>query len=118
MATPNISQEMQDCIPYIKALSVYGLDKAEWFEKLSKLSIDNLISLMTIMEIGRDHYLMDSYKTRPNPELLYKQHKRVAIKHHQNKRKADLINCILEKLLLHRYMETAFLVLGLYKISA
>lgn len=104
---------MQNCIPYIKELRNQNLDEQDLANSLYKLSADELFTIVTIMEIGRDHYLMDICTPNAKPEAIYGKHKRVVLKSHQDKTKAELVHYILTKILLCRYMDTAMTVLSL-----
>ena len=117
MALTKAQKEMQKCIPFVKALSQKDVNKETWREVLLQENMFTLISILAILEIGRDSFFSDTFKPKSNPETFFSRHRNVTVREQQNATKDILVKFILNKLLLHKYMETAYTVLSLENLD-
>lgn len=116
MAKSQLQRDAVKCLPYIRQLAMIPLDaesRAKWRETLLLLDRPTVSLLMGFMEMGRDFYLCDYHKYNPSADSVYAKKKKVSAERWQDKSKEEMVENILSKIMLHHYMFTDIIVLGL-----
>lgn len=116
MAKSQLQRDAVKCLPYIRPLAYEPLDtesRAKWRETLLALDKPTVTLLVGFMEMGRDFYLCDLHKYNPSADSVYAKKKKVSAERWKDKSKEEMVDNILTKILLHHYMFTDIIVLGL-----
>lgn len=104
--------EIQKCASYVSKMSDPNLDKEEMRKSLLELDNSSLISIVTLMEVGRERYLNDITTVSMKPINIFSHH-RSTVSRHPPKSAEEAVDYVLSKILLRHYMSAVATLFGL-----
>lgn len=122
MAKSQLQRDAVKCLPYIRQLALMPLDsesRAKWRETLLRKPKSTIMLMVGFVEMGRDFYLSDLRNCSPNADSVYVKKKKASEERWKKEKVSEerMVDYILTKIMLHHYMYTDMVVLGLCDIA-